>query len=44
MLEARSAALQAEQLALAANADAATAYVNFTKALGGGAMPTGMPQ
>ena len=39
MLEARSAALQAELSALAARADAAAAYVGFTKALGGGAMP-----
>ncbi len=39
MLEARSAALQAELLALAARADAAAAYVGFTKALGGGARP-----
>jgi len=39
MLEAHSAALQAELLALAARADAAAAYVGFTKALGGGAKP-----
>ncbi|MEO6716814.1 MAG: efflux transporter outer membrane subunit [Novosphingobium sp.] len=39
MLEARSAALQAELSALAARADAAAAYVGFTKALGGGALP-----
>ena len=38
MLEARSAALQAELLALAARADAAAAYVGFNKALGGGAV------
>lgn len=44
MLEARSAALQAEQSALAARADAAAGYVNFTKALGGGAMPAPLGQ
>jgi NodT family efflux transporter outer membrane factor (OMF) lipoprotein len=37
MLEARSASIQAEQAALAAQADATTAYVSFAKALGGGA-------
>ena len=37
MLEARSAALQAEQLALIARADGVTAYVAFAKSLGGGA-------
>ena len=39
MLEARSAALMAELAELAARAEEAAAYVNFTKALGGGAMP-----
>jgi NodT family efflux transporter outer membrane factor (OMF) lipoprotein len=39
MLEARSAALQAELLALASRADTAAAYIGFTKALGGGAKP-----
>jgi NodT family efflux transporter outer membrane factor (OMF) lipoprotein len=39
MLEARSAALEAELSALAARADAAAAYVGFTKALGGGVKP-----
>ncbi len=36
MLEARSALLQAEQAVLASQADAATSYVSFAKALGGG--------
>lgn len=39
MLEARSAALQAELSAIAARTDEAGAYVGFTKALGGGAKP-----
>ncbi len=37
MLDARSAALQAEQSALIARADGVTAYVAFSKSLGGGA-------